>query len=91
LGGDSLSTVEKNDSLVNYHLLCENFSIKYAADEANDLYFESKIDFEAVEYHEIFLDVLLLRKTGALYLLLMAPIDNKASIDPKLLYNIIDK
>jgi len=91
IGGDSVSTVVKNDSLASYHLLCENLSFKYSPDEPTDLYFESRIDFEAVEYQKISLDILLLRKTGALYLLIMAPIDNTASIDPKLLYDIVDK
>lgn len=89
LGGDSISTVIENDSVVSYHLRCHDFSIKYALNEPVDLIFQAKKNADDLDYNPPYMDVLFLKRKKALYLLLMAPITAKKPIDPKLLNSII--
>jgi len=89
LGGDSILSVAKNDSIIGYHLLCHDFSIRYTGDEPNDILFQPKDDFEDTEGIPISLDILFVKRNGAVYLLLMAPVDRKVSIDPQLLYKMV--
>ena len=89
LGGDSILSVAKNDSIIGYHLLCHDFSIRYAGEEPNDILFQPKGDFEDSEGIPISLDILFMKRNNAVYLLVMAPVNRKVSIDPQLLYKMV--
>jgi hypothetical protein len=88
LSGDSLQTVAKNDSIISYHLLCHNLSVRYAMKEPIDIFVIGKEKGLGTTI-TIPIDILFLKQNENLYLLLMTPIDSKSSIEPDLLYNIV--
>jgi hypothetical protein len=88
LAGDSLKSAV-NDSTIGYHLLCKNFSIRYQENESIDLYLvgeEKWLGHTGI----IPLDLVLLKRGGAVYLILLAPADPKTSISLNTLYDIIE-
>lgn len=88
LSGDSLRTVVTNDSIVSYHLLCNNFSIKYSENEAVDIFVVgNEKAFGATTV--IPMDLLFLKRDNAVYLMIMTPNDPKSVISPELLYNLV--
>lgn len=88
LSGDSLRTVVTNDSIVSYHLLCNNFSIKYNEKEAVDIFVignEKAFGTTTV----IPMDLLFLKRDSVVYLMMMTPNDPKSVISSDLLYNVV--
>ncbi|WP_431215932.1 hypothetical protein ACQ86N_15525 [Puia sp. P3] len=88
LYGDSIVTTRKNDSLVSYHLICKNFSIRYAEDAPKDIFFvgvEGFLDITKL----VPLNISLLKRGKALYLLLMAPHTSRGNVPADLLDKII--
>ena len=88
LAGDSLNNLVDNDSVISYHLLCKNFSIRYAANGPIDLFVVGQEGMFAVT-NTVPMDLLFLKRDGAIYLLLMTPNDPKSPIAPNLLFNIV--
>ena len=88
LAGDSLQSVVKNDSIIGYHLLCNNFSIRYAESGPIDIFVvgkEKRLGATAV----IPMDLLFLKRNGEIYLLMMTPNSAQSTIAPDLLYNVV--
>jgi hypothetical protein len=88
LTGDSLQSVVKNDSVISYHLLCDNFSIRYAENDPIDIFVVGKEKMLATTT-VIPMDLLFLKRDGAIYLLIMTPNNPKSTIAPDLLYNVV--
>lgn len=88
LAGDSLKTTAANDSIISYHLNCDNFSIRYSEEEPIDIFLTGK-EKALGRTIAIPLDVLFIKRNKALFLLLMIPKDPKASIAPDLLHNTV--
>lgn len=87
LAGDSLQTVVYNDSIINYHLLCDNLSIRYLDKGPKDIFVIGKQ--EAFSTSIIPMDILFLKRNKAVYLLLMIPVDAKVQMPSNLLYNVV--
>ena len=88
LAGDSIKDVIKNDSIYSFHLLCDNFSIRYGPASPVDIFLigqERGLGFTTV----IPLDLMFLKRNNAIFLLVMTPMDLKSGIRPELLYNIV--
>jgi len=78
----------KNDSVISYHLMCDNFSIRYGEKEPIDIFVARKE--EALGYkRRIPMDLLFLKRDSAVYMLIMIPDDPNSAIAPDLLYNVI--
>ena len=88
LSGDSLQTVCENDSILSYHLLCNNFSIRYAEKGPIDIFVGGK-DRSLWTTTLIPMDLLLLKRNSAIYLLVMTPNNPKSNISHDLLYDVI--
>jgi hypothetical protein len=88
LSGDSIRTITKNDSLISYHLLCRNFSIRYAGDAPKDIFFVGVEGLLAIT-KVVPLNISFLKRGKAVYLLLMAPHSSKKSVPADLLDKII--
>lgn len=84
--GDSATTVISNDSIMAYHLICKNFSIKYNKNGPVDMLLEGQQELFGIK--QIPADVLFLRRNNALYVLLMIS-KSGGSIKPGLLYDIV--
>jgi hypothetical protein len=88
LAGDSLKNLVENDSVMSYHLLCKNLSIRYTENGPIDLFVvgqEGMLASTAI----IPMDLVFLDRDGAVYLLIMTPNDPKSTIAPDLLYNVV--
>lgn len=79
--GDKIENVVSNDSLLQFHVVCKNFSIRYAADSPVDILLTN-------ENHSIFsekkmhLDVIFYKHQGKVYFLFLTPIDYKLQVAP---------
>jgi len=89
LFGDSTSTIRKNDSLISYHLICKNFSIRYAEDAPTDIFFVGVEGLFTIT-KPVPLNISLLKRGKALYLLLMAPHTSRGTVPADLLDKIIE-
>jgi hypothetical protein len=90
LKGDSLVNVVSTDSILSYHLLAANVSIRYSND--------APIDILAIGEEEILgrtsmfpLDILLMRRNDSVYLFLMTPNNSRSAVPADLLYSIVEK
>ena len=88
LSGDLLQTVSKTDSLISYHLLCKNLSIKYDGSPV-DLLLQSKSNI--LKTTRLPLDVLFLKRNKSVFLFIMAGNGEKVSISPEYLNKIVTK
>jgi hypothetical protein len=88
LAGDSLKTIAENDSIISYHLRCENFSIRYSAKEPIDIFVVGR-DRPLGGTLLIPMDLLFLKRRYALYLLILTPNNSMSKIEGNLLYNIV--
>jgi hypothetical protein len=85
--GDSVQNFFKSDSIVSYHLLCKNFSMRYTEDGPVDIFVKSNSTiFQTVR---VPMDILFLKRKGSCFILFMTPNDKQMPILPKLLYNIV--
>jgi hypothetical protein len=89
LSGDSITRLVKNDSILSYHFLCHNFSVRYGNKDAIDIF--------AVGDDRLFgttvrmpMDLVFLERNGAVFVLIMTPNEEHSSIDPAFLNNIIN-
>src|SRR5436190_5479635 len=82
-----LNTLYSNDSLVYYHLSCENFSIRYSEKEPVDIFVGGNEGIFGT--YSIPMDLLFLKRNNGIYILLMTPLNRKAGIPSDLLYNIV--
>lgn len=88
LSGDSLRTIVANDSIVSYHLLCNNFSIKYNEKEAVDIFvIGNEKAFGATTI--IPMDLLFLKRGSTVHLMIMTPNAHTSVIESDLLYNLV--
>jgi hypothetical protein len=87
--GDSIHNVIRNDSIINFRLLCGNISLRYGLNEPADIYI-TREEENLKEFSLIPMDVLLLRRNGALYLMILTKQKN-IYIPPLALYNLIRK
>ena len=87
VAGDSLQNV-KNDSIESYHLLCDNFSIRYNENEPIDIFMVGQ-EIALGATTRIPMDLLFLKRNAAIYLLIMTPNDPKSVIASDLLFNIV--
>ena len=90
LNGDSLKTIIENDTVIAYHLLCKNFSVRYEEKGPVDIFVIGKKGFLG-RTPLIPMDILLLRRQKNVYLLLLTPNNQNQVVPPELLYNIIEK
>jgi hypothetical protein len=82
-----LNSLYSNDSLVYYHLSCENLSIRYSEKEPVDIFVEGNEGILGT--YSIPMDLLFLKRNNGIYILLMTPLSRKAGIPSDLLYNIV--
>lgn len=87
LKGDSLQTIANEDTIVSYHLLCTNLSIKYSKNDPVDIFLEGKE--KSFGSYNIPLDVLFLKHKGCVYFVFMISADTERPIPPKLLYQVV--
>jgi len=87
LAGDSLQEV-KNDSAVSYHLICKNLSVRYSEEQPVDIYMVGT-ELLFGNTTRIPMDLLLLKRNAAVYLLIMMPDNPKATIAADILYNMV--
>jgi hypothetical protein len=88
LAGDSVQNVVKNDSVVCYHLLCENFSIRYAKNDPIGFFLVGQEKMPGATT-VVPMDLLFLKRDDAVFLLMMTPNSPTLTIAPDLLYNIV--
>lgn len=88
LSGDSLKNIVNCDSIVSYYFLCNNFSIKYTENEPIDIFVVGR-DKPFGVTTVIPMDLLFLKRDGAVYLMMMTPNNSHSTIQPDLLYNIV--
>jgi hypothetical protein len=88
LAGDSIEEVTASDSILSYHLNCNNMSIRYFSEDTIDIFLVGK-DRAFGRTAIMPLDILFLKRNKAVYLLLLIPKTPKESIPPNLLYNIV--
>ena len=88
MSGDSIQNINSNDSIISYHLRCDNLAIRYSED--------SDVDISVSANYKIFrignnpkINVLFLRRDNSVYLLTMITTDSKAPLPPDLLYNLV--
>jgi len=87
-GGDSLTRVAANDSIVSYYLLCQSFSIKFSEQGPVEVYMVGEDrPFGRVAISPS--DILFLKRNDALYLMIMTPASADRNIPKDLLYNIV--
>jgi hypothetical protein len=84
--GDSLTTIISNDSILAYHLICKNLSIRYNKNGPVDMLLEGQQGLFGIK--EFPADLLFIRRNNALYLLLMIS-RSGGSVKPGLLYHIV--
>lgn len=89
LGGDSIVSTLKNDSIISYNYLCHSLTVKYAEEEPVDIAFLPKEYSDDSKPYYTHLSVLLLKRNNAAYLMLMAPVNPEQIISPTLLNNIV--
>ena len=87
ISGDSTLATVKNDTILNYKLLCENLSIRYSPTEPIDLYIVGKN--RAFGTIKIPMDILFLLRNRKLFLLIMSPLTPDGTVPSDLLYNMI--
>ena len=87
--GDSLTNTVKNDSIVSYHLECNNFSLNYSDDTPIDIFVEGRKKYFGLNTERIPIDILFLKRNKMVYLLLMTPENANSYISPDLLPNIV--
>ena len=84
--GDSLTTVISNDSILSYHLLCKNSSIRYSQDGPIDMILSGTQ--QPFGIMSVCADILFIKRNNALYVLLMIAKSNTV-IKPRALYDIV--
>jgi len=89
LSGDSISVIRKTDSLISYHLICKNVSIRYAEDAPKDFFFIGKEGFLNIT-KRVPLNISLLRKGKAVFFLLLAPHTSKGTVPADLLDKMLE-
>jgi hypothetical protein len=77
--GDMAETVVSNDSVLQYHIPCENLSIRYSADSPVDMFLTSGKSNS--NNSNLRLDMVLVKKRDELYFLFILPVDYNVSID----------
>jgi len=89
LAGDSIRNTILNDSTICYHLICSNLSVRFGQYEPVDIFVEGKKRLLGIQ-NDIPMDLMFLKRQGAVYQLLMTPHDRKGLIAPDLLYHIVE-
>ncbi len=83
LTGDSIQTIAKNDSELSYHLLCKNFSIRYAENSPVDICVTGKEGAFGISSTAP-MDIFFLKHHQAVYLLVMTSDNPKIPLPPAL-------
>lgn len=85
LSGDSIDNLTRNDSSISFQLLCNTFSVRYQESKSVDLIFEAAK--ENYVRNLISIDLLLLKRKKALYIIFLT------SVNPhdKLPYDLLGK
>jgi hypothetical protein len=78
--GDVAETVLSNDSVLQYHIPCENLSIRHAADSPVDMFLTN--GYVNSNKANLRLDLILVKKGDVLYFLFILPVDYSLPIDP---------
>ncbi len=79
-----------NDSIVNYQFVSSGFSIRYGKDEPVDISIVTRREGLLGASQKMAMDLLFLKRDGAVYLLLLTADDPKASVYPGMLYDIVE-
>jgi len=90
ISADSLETIKSNDSLVAFHCLLYNLSLKYEEDHPVDIYVAGE-NSGIITRTIIPADILFVKKDSALYFSLMSPTNNKYPVSANLLLDITTK
>jgi hypothetical protein len=87
--GGIAETVVSNDSVLQYHIPCENLSIRYAADSPVDMLLTSgKSNSNNADLR---LDMVLVKSRDELYFLFILPVDYSVSMDPINVNGLLNK
>jgi hypothetical protein len=78
--GDIAETALSNDSVLQYHIPCENLSIRYAADSPVDMLLTSGNN--NANKANLRLDMVLVKRQGEIYFLFFLPVDYSVSVRP---------
>lgn len=88
--GDSLLNTIKNDSVMNFSLLCDNFSVRYDENaEIKILIARDKKTVFNTNLALVPLDILFLKRSKSIYLIALSPLDSNEHIQTDFLYNLI--
>jgi hypothetical protein len=87
LSGDSIQTVI-NDSIARFNLLCNNLSIRFAANAPIYFYINRTQEISSLKKPARMFDLLILKRGLDVYFLAMTPRNPEARISPDLLYSI---
>jgi hypothetical protein len=89
LFGDSLKTIVKNDSIVNYNLKLKNLSVSYNSSNVEAIFCDASEGLN--QFSEIPLSIAFVKKKGSLYFILFAPKTSNLKFDQSLLYNLVSQ
>jgi hypothetical protein len=87
--GDSLKRFVKNDNIVGFYLLLNNFSARYSKDDLADVLIGVDEEAKNIRKRNIPIDILFVKKSKTLYLLTLLPINRNDNINYDELYNTI--
>jgi len=88
LYGDSIKTALKNDSITSYYLKLKNFSVTFNVSTEMAIFADADQGFG--QFSNIPVDMAFVRKNGALYFVLLAPITADSKLDPDFLGQLIN-
>lgn len=86
LYGDHTQALKKNDTVAYYYSSFKNFSIKYQAEAAADIYGKTKGNSQNSKMP---LEIMFLKRNSSLYLILLTNRNYSANLDLNALYNLI--
>jgi len=88
LYGDSIKTVLKNDSITSYYLKLKTFSVTFNVSTKMAIFADADQGFG--QFSNIPIDLAFVRKNGALYFVLLAPIIAGSKLDPEFVGQLIN-
>jgi hypothetical protein len=87
--GGIAETVVTNDTVLQYHIPCENLSIRYAADSPVDMFLTSGTSNS--NNADLRLDMVLVKTHDEVYFLFILPLDYSASVNPINVSELLNK
>ena len=87
LSGDSIISLSKNDSIVSFHLLCDNMSLRYGKSDPVDIFFEANKKF--LSRQKVPVDILFYKNNDGVNMFVMVSNSRGDTISPNYLLRIV--